>query len=353
MPVPRPGGSAFAGGLVHRGSDPGPDGKVRRAGEPGRVTARLGDERAGDCGSDTGNGDQEVDLMLPGAHPFPDLGVQVGQSLLGVLQAGQQLADDERVVVIEVPVEGLDQVRDRAAQLGLGQVSHHHRVAFPGHERPEHRPRRGPRGVRGDRGDPDKIKNRAIDQLAAIGCTVTLTPDPSQARTPSESSRQEHLSRLRHATPVKSPGEEGRRDRVLMLLAIQTGLRVSELTGLNCNDIALGTGASVRCGRAGSSGTNPAEGDRFRGGPVEGAGQRGRVRMRAEPVHQQLQVAPPGVRADTDAVTGDLADHALQHDEVLDGHTRTHVALGLGAFDQRLHEGDEALQGGVLLLVPP
>jgi len=40
---------------------------------------------------------------------------------------------------------------------------------------------------------------------------------------------------------------EGRRDRVLMLLAIQTGLRVSELTGLNCNDITLGSGASVRC----------------------------------------------------------------------------------------------------------
>lgn len=40
---------------------------------------------------------------------------------------------------------------------------------------------------------------------------------------------------------------EGRRDRVLILLAIQTGLRVSELTGLNCNDITLGTGASVRC----------------------------------------------------------------------------------------------------------
>jgi site-specific recombinase XerD len=40
---------------------------------------------------------------------------------------------------------------------------------------------------------------------------------------------------------------EGRRDRVLILLAVQTGLRVSELTSLNCNDITLGTGASVRC----------------------------------------------------------------------------------------------------------
>ncbi|MFC5835945.1 tyrosine-type recombinase/integrase [Nonomuraea insulae] len=40
---------------------------------------------------------------------------------------------------------------------------------------------------------------------------------------------------------------EGRRDRVLMLLAIQTGLRVSELTGLNFGDVTLGVGANVRC----------------------------------------------------------------------------------------------------------
>jgi site-specific recombinase XerD len=40
---------------------------------------------------------------------------------------------------------------------------------------------------------------------------------------------------------------EGRRDRVLLLLAVQTGLRVSELTGLNCNDVTLAPGANVRC----------------------------------------------------------------------------------------------------------
>lgn len=40
---------------------------------------------------------------------------------------------------------------------------------------------------------------------------------------------------------------EGRRDRALMLLAIQTGLRVSELTSLNCADVTLGAGANVVC----------------------------------------------------------------------------------------------------------
>jgi len=40
---------------------------------------------------------------------------------------------------------------------------------------------------------------------------------------------------------------EGRRDQMLLLLAVQTGLRVSELTGLNCGDVTLGTGASVLC----------------------------------------------------------------------------------------------------------
>jgi site-specific recombinase XerD len=39
----------------------------------------------------------------------------------------------------------------------------------------------------------------------------------------------------------------GRRDHTLLLLAVQTGLRVSELTGLKCADVHLGTGAHVSC----------------------------------------------------------------------------------------------------------
>jgi site-specific recombinase XerD len=39
----------------------------------------------------------------------------------------------------------------------------------------------------------------------------------------------------------------GRRDHALLLLAVQTGLRASELVGLTRGDVVLGTGAHIRC----------------------------------------------------------------------------------------------------------
>lgn len=39
----------------------------------------------------------------------------------------------------------------------------------------------------------------------------------------------------------------GRRDHTLILLALQTGLRVSELINLICDDVVLGNGAHIRC----------------------------------------------------------------------------------------------------------
>jgi integrase/recombinase XerD len=47
------------------------------------------------------------------------------------------------------------------------------------------------------------------------------------------------------AAPDRS-GWAGRRDHALLTLALQTGLRVSELAGLRCADVALGRGAHVR-----------------------------------------------------------------------------------------------------------
>lgn len=60
----------------------------------------------------------------------------------------------------------------------------------------------------------------------------------------------EFLNREEIDTLLASPNLStwlGRRDRSLLLVAVQTGLRVSELIGLNCRDVALGTGAHVRC----------------------------------------------------------------------------------------------------------
>ena len=39
----------------------------------------------------------------------------------------------------------------------------------------------------------------------------------------------------------------GRRDRTLLTVAVQTGLRASELIGLHCRDVQLGAGAHLRC----------------------------------------------------------------------------------------------------------
>lgn len=39
----------------------------------------------------------------------------------------------------------------------------------------------------------------------------------------------------------------GRRDHALLLLAVQTGLRASELVNLQCSDVVLGSGAHIRC----------------------------------------------------------------------------------------------------------
>ena len=39
----------------------------------------------------------------------------------------------------------------------------------------------------------------------------------------------------------------GRRDHAILLVALQTGLRVSELITLSCRDVAFGTGAPISC----------------------------------------------------------------------------------------------------------
>jgi site-specific recombinase XerD len=58
------------------------------------------------------------------------------------------------------------------------------------------------------------------------------------------------LTRAEAEALLSAPNQEtwsGRRDRALLLIALQTGMRVSELISLRCQDVILDTGANVRC----------------------------------------------------------------------------------------------------------
>lgn len=60
----------------------------------------------------------------------------------------------------------------------------------------------------------------------------------------------EYLTRTETEALLAAPDQSswgGHRDKTLLLLAVQTGLRVSELVGLDCQNIILGSGAHVRC----------------------------------------------------------------------------------------------------------
>jgi site-specific recombinase XerD len=87
----------------------------------------------------------------------------------------------------------------------------------------------------------------ALEEPAhALHCQrILAVPNKRHERRPIEFLNREEIEALL-AVPNLSTWL-GRRDRTLLLVGVQTGLRVSELIGLNCQDVVLGTGAHVRC----------------------------------------------------------------------------------------------------------
>jgi site-specific recombinase XerD len=97
---------------------------------------------------------------------------------------------------------------------------------------------------------------------------------------------------------------EGRRDRAMLMLGIQAGLRVSELTGLNCCDLVLGTGAHVLC---------EGKGRKQRAVPLTRAGAKVLTAWSAERAGQPQDPLFPtrtGRRLSRDAVERRVAVHA-------------------------------------------
>ena len=91
------------------------------------------------------------------------------------------------------------------------------------------------------------FKYVALEEPAlALHCQRILAiPNKRHERRPIEFLNREEMDAVL-AVPNLSTWL-GRRDRTLLLVGVQTGLRVSELIGLNCQDVVLGTGAHVRC----------------------------------------------------------------------------------------------------------
>src|SRR5204863_5267659 len=87
----------------------------------------------------------------------------------------------------------------------------------------------------------------ALEEPAhALHCQrILAVPNKRHVRKLNEFLNREEIDALL-AAPNRAT-RIGRRDRTLILVAVQTGLRVSELTGLNCQDVVLGTGAHVCC----------------------------------------------------------------------------------------------------------
>jgi integrase/recombinase XerD len=84
---------------------------------------------------------------------------------------------------------------------------------------------------------------------------ILAMPTKRHERRPIEFLNREETDALLAAADLSN--WVGRRDRTLLLVAVQTGLRVSELVGLNCQDIILGTGAHVTAkARAGNIGAH-------------------------------------------------------------------------------------------------
>lgn len=82
-------------------------------------------------------------------------------------------------------------------------------------------------------------------EYASLCYQILAIPNKRFERRPIEFLTRKELDALTNA-PDKNTWI-GRRDRTFLLTAVQTGLRVSELISLRCEDVVLGIGAHVRC----------------------------------------------------------------------------------------------------------
>jgi site-specific recombinase XerD len=142
---------------------------------------------------------------------------------------------------------------------------------------------------------------RHPEHAAVIARVLSIPPKRFEPRTITFLTTEEAQALIDAADQTRW---EGRRDRAMLILAIQAGLRVSELVGLCCGDIALGTGAHAHV---------EGKGRRQRSVPLTGQAQAVLAVWLAErhgQPHDPLFPTRTGRRLSRDAVERRVATHA-------------------------------------------
>ena len=109
-------------------------------GELSPVAADLRDHVLDRPSVHTRDGVETLELLLTDerAQHLLDTAAEAVDRALQALQVAQQALDQEAVVLREVPLQGLLQRWDLAAQTPLGQLRQLDRVAFSRQQRPQH-----------------------------------------------------------------------------------------------------------------------------------------------------------------------------------------------------------------------
>ena len=204
-----------------------------------------------------------------------------------------------------------------------------------------------------------------------IAQVLSIPPKRHQKRQVSFLTAEESKALIN--APDQSPWE-GRRDRAMLTLTIQAGLRVSELIALNTGDIQLGTGAHVRCEGKGRKQrtvplTTPAQAV-LTGWLTERAGRptdplfvtRTGRRLSRDAIEQRVTVHATTATANCPTLNSkQLHPHVLRHSCAMSllqaGVDTTVIALWLGHADVRstqpyLH-ADLTIKEKALALVTP
>jgi site-specific recombinase XerD len=143
---------------------------------------------------------------------------------------------------------------------------------------------------------------RHPEHAAVIAQVLSIPPKRFEQRTITFLTAEEAKALLEAPDPARW---EGRRDRAMFTLALQAGLRVSELTALTCADIVLGTGAHVRC---------EGKGRKHRSVPLTAPAQAvlsSWLKERAGRPHDPLFPTRTGRRLSRDAIERRLATHTV------------------------------------------